>query len=147
MSHGGAPNQVVIRAEPPLCALCVELCCAPRATAVRLNWKGKTWEPAQLIPTPVVLGWASSSGKTLTGAVCSLCICHGMCMLRDSTRNYCVAENFENAVLLVLLIQGTWEPCLLTSVWLMLSLCCFFHCHPSHFHGNSVRLSVCLILV
>lgn len=67
-SHEGAPNQAVIRAEPQPCALCVELCCAPRATAVRPSWKEKTWAPAQLTPTPVVLGWASSWGKALEGA-------------------------------------------------------------------------------
>ena len=66
--HGGAPNQVVTRAEPQLCALYAEPCCAPRATAARRSWKGRTWGHALLTPTPVVLGWASSWGKVLEGA-------------------------------------------------------------------------------
>lgn len=48
----------------------------------------------------------------------------------------------------VVLIRGTGEPPLVTAhIWLMLSLCCCFHGHPSHLHDNSVLISLCLILM
>lgn len=61
----GVRNQVVTKAEPQHCALCVGPCCVLRVTAVRPNLKGKMLEPVLHIHTPVVLEWAYSLGKEL----------------------------------------------------------------------------------
>lgn len=66
----GVRNQVVTKAEPQHCALCVGPCCVLRVTAVRLNLKGKMLEPVLHIHTPVVLEWAYSLGKELNTSHC-----------------------------------------------------------------------------